>query len=128
MNYKIWLDSKAEVVRVKIHGKFGSEDNSAFVQKLEDMFRDRQHRVAVIDVNEGQFSLPKRGNRELMVGRIKKMDFERLAFVGASPLVKMMMKIIAISLGRKGSIGSFDADDEALIWIQSQKTFNNIKR
>ena len=128
MNYRIWFDSKAEVARVKIYGKFGSEDNSEFIQRLEDMFREKEHRVAVIDVTEGQFSLPKRENREQMVGRIKRMDFERLAFVGASPLIKMMMKIIAISLGRKGSIGSFDADDEALIWIQSQKAHNKIEK
>jgi len=128
VNYRIWFDSKAEVARVKIYGKFGSEDNSEFIQRLEDMFREKEHRVAVIDVTEGQFSLPKRENREQMVGRIKRMDFERLAFVGASPLIKMMMKIIAISLGRKGSIGSFDADDEALIWIQSQKAHNKIEK
>gem|GEM_PF-3706846 len=128
MNYKIWFDRKEGVVRVKIKGRFGSEDNSEFIKRLEDAFSGREHRVAIIDVSEGNFSIPKRENRERMVDRLRELDFERIAFVGASLLVKMMMRIIAMSLGRKGSVGSFLSEDEALIWIQSQKTPNNAER
>ena len=128
MNYRIWFDDKEKIVRVKIEGRFGSEDNREFIRKIENEFTGKDHHVVVIDVTEGKFVMPGRENREKMVERIKQLDFERIAFVGASPLVKMMMKIIAMSLGRKGSVGSFATDDEALIWIQSQKTLNNIER
>ncbi|MBN2381019.1 STAS/SEC14 domain-containing protein [candidate division WOR-3 bacterium] len=128
MNYEMWQDKKEGVVRIKIKGKFGSEDNREFIKGLEEKFAGSEHRAAVIDVSEGEFSIPKRGNRERMVQRIKELDFERIAFVGASPLVKMMMMIIAMSLGKKGSIGSFNEDDEALIWIQSQKVLNKERR
>ncbi|MBD3284765.1 hypothetical protein GF359_00350 [candidate division WOR-3 bacterium] len=128
VNYRIWFDDKEKITRVKIKGRFGSEDNKDFLHRLEDTFVGKQHRVAVIDVTEGKFTMPRRENREKMVRRLHELDFERIAFVGASPLVKMMMKIIAMSLGIKGSVGSFNSDDEALLWIQSQKKLNNIER
>ena len=96
MNYRIWFDDKEKIVRVKIEGRFGSEDNREFIRKIEDEFTGKDHHVVVIDVTEGRFVMPGRENREKMVGRIKQLDFERIAFVGASPLVKMMMKIIAM--------------------------------
>ncbi|MBD3286600.1 hypothetical protein GF338_09720 [candidate division WOR-3 bacterium] len=123
MKNEVWLDEVNQVVRQKLIDDAILEEAPEYFQEVKRLLDSLPHRYAIVDLSEAATrTMLNREAREYIVTYSAPMRYERLAYIKASPPLRIMAKIMKALALRKhaddGEIAFFATEDEALQWLK----------
>ena len=107
-----------ELIRLKINGIFSVENNNELIKVYDDVFSGMDKgRFVIIDLSEAA-PMPKDTRLAMKENASRTMgQSDKTGFVGASPGIKMIARIISKFSGKDNS-KFFNTEEEAIKWFK----------
>jgi hypothetical protein len=86
--------------------------------RLAAIQRDKHHPALILDNLLQIGSVPPEA-RKRVVDLIKSTDYNKLAMVGASPMIRFGANLMLQATGKGGRVKYFDSYDAALAWLKA---------
>jgi len=116
MQHKVWFDESQGVLRLEVLDDFNSDNIEEMFVKVEELFEGRSQKLILVDISMmPNLSLDKKTRRLLQE---KAVPFDKMALLGATPVTRMMAKVILTVLGKSASTYFCKTEDEALAWLK----------
>ena len=120
-NFKIWYDSNLDTLRIKNYYPLTKEDVSKLLPLANKMLEDKKHRCFLVDLSEVPLEkMIDKESRQAIRGYGDNKDFDKIAVFGASPIARMIAKVMISVAGSSGSTRFFKSEDEAVGWIREE--------
>lgn len=120
MKHRVYYDEEHGVVRMEINGEFTSQEASELLDEVEKLFEGKPQRYLLNDVSKSPNATIDRETRKLVQKRGAEIRFDRMAFVGITPLNRMVAKIVMAVLGKSKDSAFFDTPEDALTWLKGE--------
>lgn len=118
MKHEFWFDEDHDVVRVKLSGSFTMQELSEIISILNELLEDKKHRCILVDVSDSARILSSKEERKAMAEMAKGLDWEKVAVLGADPILRISSKIILAVMGKGKEAQFFKTDEETLHWLK----------
>lgn len=119
-NYKIWFDEEHGVARFKIYAMLTAEDVHEYVPGLNKLLEDKSPRSVLADLSENPPGLLDKSARKAFKEYAKSMEWDKIAFFGAAPVIQMLAKAAVAALGKFNITRFFKTEEEALTWLKEE--------
>lgn len=106
---------------MEIVGEVTSQEASVLLDEVEKLLEDKTQRYLLNDVSKSPNATIDRETRRLLQKRGSEIEFDRMAFVGVTPMNRMMAKIVMAVPGKSQDTGFFDTRKEALSWLKGER-------
>jgi hypothetical protein len=121
VDHKIYFDEDSGVARIDLHGPIHREDAQSIIRRIDEVFKDQKHRYLLNDVSGlPSLQIDKITRRTLQEGG-KKLAIEKIAVLGASPMIRMIAKVVIGVLGNNTDSKFFKTYKEAVDWLKEGK-------
>lgn len=122
MNKILRFDEEHGVLRMEIPsywepGHFDENEAFEIIDQVQELYKDREHRYMLVDVSRSPGSGVSKEFRRWMAEQATRIGLEKVAIVGASPITRMVSRIVMAALGKSNDSRFFRTDDEALRWL-----------
>lgn len=116
--HRAWWDDEKQVLYLSINGEYCGAEHREYLNIYSEAFKGVDKWYALIDLSNAR-PLDKE-TRHAMKEEESKIakGTDKLAFVGASPSLRMMAKIV-MKLSRHTSAAFFRSEEEALEWFNT---------
>ncbi len=115
IRHDVWFDELVGVVRIRMHRENTPENIRSMLKEAAELLRGKARRLVITDLT-GSTVL----NHECRAIVAKEgPPFDRFAFVGASPVVRVLGKTIMLLVGKSDKTRFCTSDAEAVAWIKS---------
>jgi len=123
MKNEVWLDEENKVVRQKLIDDAILEEAPEYFAEVSRLLDKLPQRHAIVDLSEAAASkILSRDAREHIVRYSAPVGYEKLAYIKASPPLRIMAKIMKVLALRKheddGEIAFFADEAKALVWLK----------
>jgi hypothetical protein len=120
-NFKIWYDDKLETLRIKNYYPLTKEDVTKLLPLVNKLLENRKHRCFLVDLSEVPLEkMVDKESRQAIRSYNDNKNFEKIAVFGASPVVRMIAKVMISVAGSSGMTRFFKSEDEAVDWIKGE--------
>ncbi len=120
-NFKIWYDSDMEILRIKNYYPMTKDDVSRLLPLANKMLENKKHRRFLVDLSDVPLQkMVDKEARQVIRNYRDGKDFEKMAIFGASPIARMIAKVMISVAGPSGSTRFFKSEDEAVGWIKEE--------
>ncbi len=120
MKHEIFFDDTAGILRMKIGGALTPEEAEESFVMAKKLLEGKAPRYILTDLSRHEGNLDK-ATRQALKEKGLDVDFDKQAFVGTSPMTRMMGKMIMAMLGKSKKTGFFGSEAEALTWLKGTK-------
>jgi tRNA threonylcarbamoyladenosine modification (KEOPS) complex Pcc1 subunit len=124
MKSDVWFDEEAGVVRMRFVGNITNEEYTRINRELLANISPEKRRFQLVDLTASTTMKIDRKTRKEITAEIEATDVAgtKTAIVGASPMVRMMTKVIlAMRKEKDAETRFFKNEDEALTWLKGEK-------
>jgi len=118
MQHQIWYDNEDDLVRLNIIGKFSKDDARETLTQVSKLLENSQRRYFLADISGSPNLTIDRDTRKVLQGGSP--EFERVALVGATPVTRMIAKVIVTVVARSATTKFCKTQEEALAWLRGQ--------
>ncbi len=118
--FKLWYDEKEGVVRGEIYERFDAESLDQFYTEATKYTPEQQRYVVGWLFDDAQQMVDKEA-RKVAKEKGNLVHFEKMALIGAKPVIRMIAKIVMTAQGRGNSFKFCATEEEALAWIREEK-------
>lgn len=120
MEHKIYYESENDALRIQIIGAFSYDDAARILPMLKSEIAAGHTRM-VADIAQSPKLTMDRETRRFMQEKGSEITFDKMAFVGASPITRIICKVIMSVLGRSRDTAFFNRCDDAIEWLNGKK-------
>jgi hypothetical protein len=120
MKHKAYYDEEHGMVCMEINGEFTSQEASELLDEVEKLLEGKPQRYLLNDVSKSPNVTIDRETRKLLQKRGAEIEFDKMAFVGVTPMNRMMAKIVMAVLGKSKDTAFFDTSEDALSWLKGE--------
>jgi len=123
MKSDAWFDDKEGIVRMKIVGKISNSEYREVNRKLIDTISAEKRMRQIVDLTEAEAMNIDRKTRKEIAEEMYASEVEgtKLAIIGASPMTRMLTKVILAMRKLKSETRFFNSEVEALAWLKEEK-------
>ncbi len=122
MKYELSYDDENDVLLLATNGEPSNDDVAALFSAIDRLLEGKPRRYVLADLSRGTPSEKvDKETRRLYREYAKKAEVERAAIVGASPVLRIMTKIILAVMGRTSNASFFETREEAIKWLTEQR-------
>ena len=123
MKSDVWFDEKEGVVRMKIAGKISNEEYRKVNRKMIDTISAEKRTRQIVDLTEAEAMNIDRKTRKEIAEEMHSSEVEgtKLAIIGASPMTRMLTKVILAMRKQKSETRFYKNEEEALTWLKGKK-------
>lgn len=118
MEHKISYDPKTDIVHLDIIGPVMRDDAGELVDALEKNAKKGETNLLLADLTQTPSMNMDRDTRRFIQEKGKSIYYNRMAVVGASPITRMLAKIVMGVIGRPETLKFFASKDEAVHWLK----------
>ncbi len=119
VNYKVWYDNNLEALRIKNYYPLTKEDVTKLLPLANKMLENKKHRCFLVDLSEVPLEkMVDKESRQVIRNYGDNKNFEKIAIYGASPVIRMIAKVMISVAGSSGFTKFFKSEDEAVNWIR----------
>lgn len=122
MENTLEFDEKHGVLVMKIPARweparFNEGEAEEFISLMEELYGDSEHRYLVVDISRTQKTGISKEFRRWMTEKAARIGLDKVAVVGASPVTRMVSKVVMAALGKSDDTRFFISTNEALVWF-----------
>lgn len=118
----IYYDEEQQILFAKPLRNFSAGEMKILLEEMAEKLEDKERRCLVADVSLVPTLQLNRETRKLLQEQGKRLALEMMAIVGASPITRMLAKIVTTVLGIRNTSRFFKTTDEALAWLKISYT------
>ncbi len=117
MKHEVFFDETAGVLRMIIGGAITPAEAEESFIIAKRLLEGKSPRYILTDLSQHDGTMDK-ATRQAIKERGLDVDFDKQAFIGTSPMTRMMGKMIMAMLGKSKKTGFFGSESEALTWLK----------
>jgi hypothetical protein len=121
---QVFYDEVNGVMREKYLGNALIDEAQSYFSHVAELFEGKSHRYTIIDLSEASDVLLKKNVRALLVKEGGRVNYEKIAYINVSPILRMAAKILH-SMARiqnpnnhKTRINFFSEEEDAMSWLK----------
>jgi hypothetical protein len=118
MQHRIWFDPNDDLLRFNIVGRFSREDAKETLAEVKKLLEGKKRRFFLADISASPNLTIDRDTRKIL--QQDSPEFEKVALVGATPVTRMISKVIVTVVGRSAVTKFCKTQEEALLWLRGQ--------
>ncbi|MBD3286602.1 hypothetical protein GF338_09730 [candidate division WOR-3 bacterium] len=119
IQHKIRFDEEQGILRLQVLDDFTPESIDEMFTKVKELFNGKEPKLILVDISKmPNLSLDK-NTRKLL--QEKAVPFDKMALLGATPITRMMAKVILTVLGKSASTYFCRTENEALSWLKGEE-------
>lgn len=116
MEHKLWYDEVNETVRLEIIGKFSNDDVDETLGKIDKLLAGKRKRLFLANISQSPNLAMDKDTRQKL--RAETRPFDRIALVGATPITRMLARVVMTALGKSATTRFCDNVEEGLTWLK----------
>jgi hypothetical protein len=120
MKHEIFFDEAKGVLKMKIGGTLTPQEVSESFDIARKLLEGKTPRYILTDLSRHEGNLDK-ATRQAIKEKGLDVEFDRQAFVGTSPVTRMMGKMLMAMLGKSKTPGFFETEAEAIVWLKGAR-------
>jgi len=121
LKHSIQYDSNSRTIILKIVGNFTVEDADEVIVKVNQLTGNNPESNVLADFTQSPNLVIDRETRRMIQNAALKYMFQKVAFVGVSPVTRMIAKVIIAVLGKIKESRFFKTEAEAIAWLKGEK-------
>jgi len=125
VHHRIYRDDENNIIRMEVVGKFDVADAEESVKLLDGLLSDCRGDHLLADLSGSPNLTVDRETRRLLQVQGKELVFDKMAVLGASPVTRMIAKVVMSVLGRASTVSFFSAEKDALAWFTDEAGTRN---
>lgn len=124
---EVHYDAEKEILFVNPFRNVSPEEMRILLEEMIRILEGKTHRRLLADVSSVPGLQMNKETRNILKEKARELNLERMAVVGASPITRMLAKIVTTVLGVRGDTKFFRTVTEAVDWI-IQETLTEVER
>lgn len=120
MKHKIWYDTEKDVVRFDLDGDYLLSEVDQVYERIVKELEGKPYRQLLITMDKNS-KFENREAREKTNETVYKAGVTEMAMVGASAIVRMMLKVILKSGKNTANGNFFKNEEEAVAWLANKR-------
>ncbi len=122
MKYQVRYDDGRDVLMLELLGEMSREEILELFDNIDRLLQGKPRRYILADLSAAPIGNPVDSQtRQVYRECAKKVDIQRSAIVGASPVMRIMAKIIVAVMGRSSTAAFFATREEASSWLTERQ-------
>jgi hypothetical protein len=118
MKHKMSYDDEIAVLHLDIIGAFSRDDALEILPRIKKYSEGKEHFSMLADISQSPSLTMDRQTRRMLQKEGMSIEFDKMAFVGASPFTRIICKVIMAVLGKSKEIQFCSTCEEGFAWIQ----------
>jgi hypothetical protein len=118
MEHKVSYDPNTDIVHVDIIGPVMRNDAGELVDALEQNAKKGKTNLLLADLSQTPNLNMDRETRRYIQEKGKSIYYDKMAVIGASPVTRMLAKIVMGVIGRPDTIKFFTTEGDAVGWLK----------
>jgi len=116
------FDDNSEVLKIKFTEPWIEEVIPEFFSRMRAMLDGRGHRNIIGDVTDAAQQKYTKKFRQMIADESESLNLDRVAILGANPVLKMMAKVLLAVIGKKLLVEAnfFSKEDDAFEWLKGE--------
>lgn len=120
-NYRIWYDFNLDALRIKNYYPLTKDDVTRLLPLVNKILEDKKQRCFLVDLTGLPIEkMVDKDSRQVIRNYKDNKEFDKIAVFGASPVIRMIAKVMISVAGSSGSTKFFKSEDEAVDWIREK--------
>lgn len=120
MKHRVYYEQENGVLRVEIVGELMYEEASPIIHTIQKELAVREHGYILADMSRTPSFQLDRKTRKILQEEAVTLNLDKIAIVGANPVIRMLAKVLVTVIGRGKSSQFFKTDKEALAWLKGR--------
>jgi len=121
--YELSYNEEEDILHLKIMGVMESEDIRELMPRLQKMFEGKARRYAIVDMSESvqlDSKIMTKEMRETYKEMGNLMDADKSVIIGATPVLRMIARIVIAITGKAKTTQFFKTKEEGLAWLKGE--------
>lgn len=120
VKHSIQCDSDSGAVVLKVVGDFTIEDATETFEKVKGLLVTNPTTCILADLSQSpNLTIDRETRRKIQEAGLN-LEFQKLAFVGVSPVTRMIAKVVLAVLSKIKESRFFNSEEEALSWLKGE--------
>ncbi|MBN2381020.1 STAS/SEC14 domain-containing protein [candidate division WOR-3 bacterium] len=117
----VTYDEDSDIVWVKLLHELNPDNISAHIEALHNALQKSKRGYQLIDASRIRNLVIDKKTREALRGNGTRLRIKRIAYVGLSPMSRMMFRALHTGEQEPGpEYGFFSTEDEAMAWLRKE--------
>jgi hypothetical protein len=118
MKFKEWYDEKEGILYVDVIERLDAEAVGHLFTLIPQKYSKEQLRYWLVKISDEAQKLVDKETRQVAAEKIKVLHWDKIAFYGAKPGLRMISKIVLTAAGRGDTTKFFKNEEEARAWLK----------
>ncbi|MBD3286650.1 hypothetical protein GF338_09975 [candidate division WOR-3 bacterium] len=120
MKHKVYYNDKDKIAEAKYVGDISLDDTKKITGQLKKNLEGKSNRSIIADISEIPTLKLDRDVRTKMAEMGKELKLDKIAVLGATPMNRMLGKIVLTLFGKSKDTKFFETKEEAISWIKGK--------
>ncbi len=117
------FDEKNQILHLKFTEVWDEKDIPEMFNRMRTHLEGREKRILLGDVSGAAPQSYSKEMRKMVADEATTLKLDKIAIMGANPVLRMMAKVLLAVIGNKWSAETrfFGSKEEALAWLKEEK-------